>query len=256
MSDKDLHNEEEGKKKEGMDLPDNYFDSFSSRLFSKIKANDELKDYPLLSGLEKVNPFAVPAGYFEAKEELLEFPVLLQLKQKNFLVPANYFETLPAAVANKIAVDAEISEYKTLAAVSKENVFALPQDYFENFYGSVKEVVAPARVVSLYSRVLKKYSFAAAAAVALLITFTVLLINQNTEIKPTGECTTFACLSKKEILHSGVLENMSEESLIDMIDVEALSDSLSLKKDDGKTEKLSAEEISNEIDVNALTEEL
>jgi len=244
-----------GTKKEGMNVPENYFDSFSSRLFSKIKANDELKDFPLLSGLEKVNPFSVPVGYFEAKEELLQFAVLRDLKQKNFIVPANYFETLPARLANKMAVAEETKEYAALAAVTKENVFAVPTAYFDEFAGHVKQVVSPARIVPLYGRILKKYSFAVAAAILLLLTFTVILINQKTEIQPSNECNTFACLSKKDIITSNYLMNASEESIIDMIDEDALSDSLFLKKD-GKQEKISAEEISNEIDVNTLTEEL
>lgn len=236
--------------------PGNYFDSFRSRLFSKIKANDELKDYPLLSAIEKQNPFAVPAGYFEVREELLEFGVLRDLKQKNFAVPANYFETLAAAVMNKIAVREEIKQYETLAGVEKENVFALPENYFEEFGGRVKEIVAPTKVVPLYGRVFKSYKFAVAAAVLLLLTFTVILLNQRTELKPSNECNTFACLSKKEIINSGVLQNMSEESLIEMIDVKALSDSLSIKNKNGKTEKLDVEDVSDNIDVNTLTEEL
>jgi hypothetical protein len=198
-----------------------------------------------------VNPFVVPVGYFEAKEELLEFPVLMELKQKNFLVPANYFETLPARVNNKLQLEAELKEFDSLLAIEKENAFTVPAGYFENFYGSVKEVVSPARVLPLYGRILKSYKFAAAAAVALLLTFTIIMLNQKTEVQPNNECNTFACLSKSDILNSGVLGNISEESLIEMVDEKALGDSLTLGK-----EKISLEEISNEIDVNTLTEEL
>ncbi len=260
MSEKDKNKDEQGfsgdeKNKGNFGTPENYFESFSSRLFSKIKANDELKEYPLLSGLEKVNPFAVPAGYFEAREELLAYPVLRDLKQRNFMVPSNYFETLPALVANKIEVEQELKEYTLLASVEKGNTFAVPADYFENFYGSVKQVVAPARVISLFGRALKSYQFAAAAAVALLLTFAIILLNQRTEIQPVNECNTFACLSKSDILNSGVLQNVSEESLIEMIDMDALSDSLTFGTGD-KKEKISTEELLNEIDVNTLTDEL
>jgi hypothetical protein len=236
--------------------PGNYFDSFSSRLFSKIKANDELKDYPLLAGVEKKNPFAVPADYFEVKEELLEFAALRELQRKNFVVPADYFEKLSSTVMNKIAVAEEVKGCLALAAVEKENAFVIPSNYFEEFAADVKEMVAPAKVVPLYGRVLKQYKFAVAAAVLLLLTFTVILLNQKTEIRSASECNTFACLSKKEIVNSGVLQNMSEESLIEMIDVNALSDSLSIKNKSGKTEKLDVEDVSDNIDVNTLTEEL
>lgn len=236
--------------------PDNYFDSFSSRLFSKIKANDELKDYPLLSGLEKYNPFVVPAGYFEAKEELLAYPVLRDLKQRNFMVPSDYFETLPARAATKIEVEAELKEYTVLASVEKGYTFAVPADYFENFYSSVKTVVAPARVIPLFGRALKSYKFAAAAVVALLLTLTIILLNQKTEIQPlNAECNTLACLSKSDILNSGVLQNLSEENLIEMIGEETVSDSVLIGKGKIK-EMISTEDVLNEIDVNTLTEEL
>lgn len=260
MSEKDNKHDEQkfsgDEKNEGfLGTPEHYFESFSARLFSKIKASDELKDYPLLSGLEKYNPFTVPAGYFEAKEELLQYPVLRELKQRNFVVPADYFAHLPAAVANKIALQEELGAYETLAGVDKENVFALPENYFADFAGHVKEVVSPAQVIPLFGRALKKYSFAAAAAVALILTFAIVLINQNTAVQPQSECNTLACLSKKEIISSGVMQNISEESIIEMIDMEALSDSLSLQKD-GKVEQVGVEELSDHIDVNTLTEEL
>jgi hypothetical protein len=259
MSEKDNNKDEQSfsgdEKNEGfLGTPENYFESFSARLFSKIKASDELKDYPVLSGLEKYNPFVVPAGYFEAKEELLQYPVLRELKQKNFVVPADYFENLPVAVANKIALQEELGAYETLAGVNKENVFALPEKYFADFAGNVKEVVNPAKVITLFSARVRKYSFAAAAALALIVTLVLLFKNEGA-VQPQNECSTLACLSKKEIISSGVMQNISEESIIEMIDVEALSDSLSLKTN-GKVEQVGVEEVSDNIDVNTLTEEL
>lgn len=267
MSKEDLNKDEQGflggdsfgagdEKNEGfLGTPDDYFESFSSRLFSKIKANDELKDFPMLLALEKSNPFAVPAGYFDAKEELLQYPLLNQLKQKNFATPAAYFETLPAAVANKIALSEELQSYKALSAAGKESVFATPDNYFEEFRQSLKEAVNPVKVVPLYARVVKQYKFAVAAAVLLIITLSIVLLNQDKPVAPANECTSIACLSKKEIISSGVLQNLSEESIIEMIDVSALTDSLTIRKD-GAQEKISSDEVSGEIDINTLTEEL
>jgi hypothetical protein len=258
MSKKDINKDEQSftgdEKNEGfLGTPDNYFESFSSRLFSKIKANDELNDYPLLASLAKQNPFAVPAGYFDAKEELLQYPLLSQAKQKGFVTPAAYFEALPAAIARKIALAEEVQQYETLSAVSKAPVFAIPANYFEDLAQELKEVVSPAKLVPLYARVIKQYKFAVAAAVLLIITLSIVL-NQDKPVQPAG-CSSIACLSKKDIISSGVLQNLSEESIIEMIDVSALTDSLTLKKD-GVKEKISSDEVSGEIDINTLTEEL
>ncbi|HXB40203.1 MAG TPA: hypothetical protein VNZ49_06645 [Bacteroidia bacterium] len=260
MSKEDINKDENGffgdeKNKDAFGTPENYFESFSSKLFSKIKANEELKDYPLLAAIEKNNPFALPAGYFELREELLQYTLLRDLRQNNFTLPANYFEKLPEAVFNKIEIGKEINVYEMLASVNRENVFTLPEKYFEEFAGGIKKVVNPAKVVPLYSRILKSYKFAAAAAVLLIVTISVVLLNQTATVQPNNECTTMACLSKKEIINSNYLQNVSEENIIEMIDVKSLSDSLSLKKN-GKTEKVDMDEVSENVDVNTITEEL
>lgn len=260
MSEKDKNKDQQGfsgdeNNESNFGTPQNYFESFSSRLFSKIKADDELKDYPLLSSMQKQNPFAVPAAYFEVKEEMASYPLLSGMRRNAFGLPASYFDEVTTSVKSGIELSEELKPYTTLVTAGNENVFVLPESYFEEFYGNVKAVVSPARVIPLYGRVLKSYKFAVAAAVALLLTLTVILLNQKTEIQPQGDCNTFACLSKKEIVNSAAMQYISEESIIEMIDVKALSDSLSLRQN-GKTEKIDADEISAEIDVNTLTEEL
>lgn len=259
MSEKDNNKDEQGftgdEKNEGfLGTPENYFESFSARLFSKIRANDELKDYPLLGSLQKQNPFAVPPAYFEVQDELVQYPVLRVLRQRSFVTPAAYFEALPQAVAEKIAVHEEIAEFARLSGLEKQNAFALPQDYFGDFAAHVKDVVNPAKVVPLFGGRMRKYSFAAAAALALLITLTLLFKNEGGTVQP-ADCNTLACLSKKEIINSAVIQNISEESIIEMINVEALSDSLQLRSE-GKVEQVDMEEMSDNIDVNTLTEAL
>ncbi len=260
MSKEDINKDGEGffgdeKSKDAFGTPENYFESFSARLFSKIKAEDELKDYPLLSAVGKTNPFAVPADYFELREELVEYTMLRDLRQNNFVLPHGYFENLPSAVVSRIELVEETKVYAALTAIGKENAFVVPEKYFEEFAGEIKELVSPAKVISLYDRVLKNYKFAAAAAVMLLVTLSIVLLNQTTTIVPNTDCGTVACLSKKEIINSGIIQNMSEENIIEMIDINALSDSLSLKKN-GKSQNVSVDEVSDNIDVTTLTEEL
>ncbi len=112
-------------------LPEDYFDSFSARLFEKIADDDELKEYSVLSSLQKGNPFSVPVGYFESKEELLAFPLLASLKKnKPLTVPANYFE-------NK----EEVLAYPILAG-NKANSFIVPNAYFSTLTERITDAIS------------------------------------------------------------------------------------------------------------------
>ena len=256
MSEENLNRDGEGfsgdeKNKEFLGLPENYFESFSSRLFKKIEAEDELKDYPVLSSVGKNNPFAVPQDYFEVREELTHYRTLLELKAARFTVPENYFAELNGRILNAVEVAEEIKGYETLSGISKQNVFAIPEKYFELLTINTKE----AKVVSIFDSIKKPFNLAIAAAVALIVSLGILFYDQNTKVSADADCNTLACLSKKEILNSNYMQAVSEENIIEMIDVRALSDSLSLKKN-GKTEKVEADEISDEVDVTTITDEL
>ncbi len=261
-------------------LPENYFDSFSARLFKKIAADDELKEYPMLSSIQKGNPFSTPAGYFESKDELLAYPLLASLKKsKPFAVPANYFEdkeevlaypilaankadsfavpnayfsTLTERITDAISIEQEKEAYPLLYSYKKEVVFATPDNYFENLSVTTKK---EATVVPLYKRI-SKLSYRIAAAVTLLIGLSVLFyIQQDKTVLKTNDCNTFACLDKKDILNSGYVLHASDDNIIDLIDEKSLSDSLFLKKN-GKTQKVDMNDVSDNVDINTLTDNL
>jgi hypothetical protein len=261
-------------------LPQNYFDSFSARLFKKLAAEDELKEYPFLLSLQKNNPFTVPANYFESKEELFEYPILVYLKKNNpFVVPANYFEnkeeileypllainkvnsfavpdtyfnTLTERITHTISIQQEREVYPLLYSHNKQDIFTIPSTYFENFSVNTKP---QAKVVPLYKH-LNKLSYRVAAAVTLLIGLSVLFYTeQNKIVEKTNDCNTFACLDKKDILNSGYVLHASDDNIIDLIDENSLSDSLSFKKD-GKTQKINVNDVSDNLDINTLTDNL
>jgi cell division protein FtsL len=242
------------KGKDAFGVPENYFGSFGSRLFKKIEAEDELKDCPLLASIGKANPFAVPKDYFELREEVLQYPFLRDLKAVRFETPVGYFDEVTASVLNKIEVSEETKIYTALASIEKQNVFAVPVNYFEEFAARIENKTKEARVISIFARVKTTYKVAMAAAVALIVTLSI-LYNQTTQIQNDNECHTLACISKKEILNSNYIQSVSEENIIEMIDIKTLSDSLSLKKN-GKTQKIDADEVSEEVDVNTITDEL
>jgi hypothetical protein len=50
-------------------VPKGYFESFNERLFAKLELEEELKEFPQLSGLAKKLPFSVPENYFGSLEQ-------------------------------------------------------------------------------------------------------------------------------------------------------------------------------------------
>jgi hypothetical protein len=237
-------------KGDGFSLPENYFDSFSSRLFKKIAEDEELKGYPLLVSLQKQNPFTVPAGYFDLKEDLLQYPLLTENKTANFTVPDVYFDTLSERIINSISLEEEKEAYPLLYSHRNENIFATSENYFENFEITVEKT---SKVVPLYKRV--NLSYKVAAAVTLVVGLSILFYKQQTKPVYSNDCNTFACLDKKDILNSGYVLHASDDNIIDLIDEKQLSDSLLLKKN-GKTKKVDMSDVSDNVDINTLTDNL
>jgi len=118
-------------------VPAGYFDGLASRVLSRINAmdtgsEDELATLaPLLSGLSRKMPYAVPTGYFE--------------------------QTIETTGAEE--------ESSLLAAVSKQVPYTVPAGYFDNFSQQVvKRVKPPAKLIPITGR--KWFRLAAAAVVA------------------------------------------------------------------------------------------
>ena len=128
---------------------------------NRIDILNELKKLsPLIAGLEKVNVFTVPIGYFEKLEEnvlmgvKVETGVLLNsiTNQTSMQVPLGYFESLSDNILNKIKLQ-ETEGVKELSPmlynIKKENVFTVPQDYFEsvssNILSKIKDGATTAR---------------------------------------------------------------------------------------------------------------
>lgn len=156
----------------------------------------ELKSW--LATQETVNPYTVPAGYFEglaeqvlrriraeeagtAAEELAHLSPFLAgaSKKMPYTVPAGYFETLEESLLFAVKDDqqtagdelAEISPL--LGGLNKSNPYSLPEGYFENLSSDINrhttEPVKMAKVVSITHR--RWFRMAAAAVFAgLLVT--------------------------------------------------------------------------------------
>jgi hypothetical protein len=147
--------------------------------------NELMEISPLLAGLEKVNPFSVPAGYFEGLDEHLltmakideKSPVLQTVTLKNPMqVPEGYFDTLAVSILSKIkaietqSVDDELRGLSPmLYSLDKVNVYEAPTGYFDNLSEELLSKVSPkeeAKVISFTQYKSSKWMrYAVAAAV-------------------------------------------------------------------------------------------
>lgn len=101
---------------------------------------------PLLAGMEKVNVFKVPEGYFNSISETVLACLgedagpankLNQDKNQSAGVPEGYFDNLADAILGKIkgseTASTEISNLSPiLHAIQTKNVFDVPDGYFDN----------------------------------------------------------------------------------------------------------------------------
>ncbi len=106
---------------------------------------------PLVAGIDRINVFTVPDGYFETlcdtiliclKEE--SSPVIIAGMFKGDEIPVDYFNTLAEAVMAKIKAQKEITAAEELnqisavvAGLNKKNPFQLPCQYFEQLPASI-----------------------------------------------------------------------------------------------------------------------
>ena len=115
----------------------------------RTEIQEELQSLsPLLAGMDKVNVFTVPQGYFESisptvlsciNEGENKLPSAVQNTPE---VPQGYFDSFAGSVLDKIkTLENPAEELKSLSAViasaSKENIFTIPDGYFDSFAGSV-----------------------------------------------------------------------------------------------------------------------
>lgn len=144
---------------------------------TRIDILNELKELsPLIAGLEKVNIFTVPVGYFDS----VSGDIIASLQEENsslinsvsgqptFDVPSGYFDGLADTVLAKIkAGQNELRELSPmLYSIQNENVFEVPSGYFESLPAAILAKLAPqqAKVVTMRKRSFSFMKYAVAAA--------------------------------------------------------------------------------------------
>jgi predicted 3-demethylubiquinone-9 3-methyltransferase (glyoxalase superfamily) len=114
--------------------------------------NELMAISPLLAGLEKVNVFTVPEGYFNELEfRITNYAILNNtspaenINKRNLQeVPSGYFDTLSDSILAKVkAIYPENAEEELrnlsplLFSLKGKNVFTVPANYFDKFSDSV-----------------------------------------------------------------------------------------------------------------------
>lgn len=142
---------------------------------------------PILSGMEKINVFRVPEGYFNELHLRITDYVLLNntsttdnINRRNLQqVPEGYFETLSDSILDRVraafpeSAEEELRKLSPmLYALKGENVFTVPHGYFESFSDGIIEKIKPqpATIITI-KKGISWWKYAAAAAVTGAIAF-------------------------------------------------------------------------------------
>jgi len=151
----------------------------------------ELKQIsPFLSEMKKVNVFSVPPGYFtNLDQQILENTLThstlsLTSETHNRDVPAGYFENLAGNILEKIKKlqvtepDELIEQYPLLYSLRKENIFTVPENYFEKLPEEVLGALNQGKVRTI-GKTRSLWNYAVAATVTGLIAISSLLVTNT-----------------------------------------------------------------------------
>ncbi|TWJ02590.1 hypothetical protein JN11_01563 [Mucilaginibacter frigoritolerans] len=102
---------------------------------SDMENRDWLNDYEALKKVNPVNPFQVPADYFDSlAERIMSYKNLAELKQEGstggFAVPENYFTHLEDNIQSRINIEAALN--------TQESGFTIPEGYFDELTNNIQ----------------------------------------------------------------------------------------------------------------------
>ncbi len=161
---------------------------------------------PLLNRIDRHLPlYAVPDGYFAG----LALQILERVRTSAGEVPAGYFDQFAGSMMARIrAMEAAEKEVPALEAselpsllesISRTNPYRVPVGYFEALPTQLLEAVQEKRKAKVVSFSAKWMRYAAAAAVAgIITTITVLNIGRHTDAVPVSQ---IASIPDQEIIN-------------------------------------------------------
>jgi hypothetical protein len=227
----------------------------------KISSNDivnELKELsPLLAGLERIDVFTIPDGYFDG----IAAAVLVALRaeenslpvfsgESTFGVPAGYFESLAGNILAKIksgeitATD-ELRELSAmLYSIQNENVYKVPKGYFDGVAENILKEVQPqqAKVV----RMGKRNGFlktAVAASIVTMLAFGIYKVDKNFGSAPNTQ----VALLDPSILQGKNMGDLQFNATLDSLSTQEIASYLEKHNDEGDVASLTSS-----LDVNSI----
>jgi major membrane immunogen (membrane-anchored lipoprotein) len=202
---------------------------------NKIDILNELQSLcPTLLGLQKVNVYTIPLGYFDMLSN--DILATLNIEQNNFLpnikkqigdVPQGYFNSLADNILTKIKqqqVDNVSEELRSISpmlySIQNENVYTVPKNYFENLSDELVEKVQPqqAKVITMRKRNFTFIKYAVAAVFTGIIAFSAFKFvgNSNTIDDATKKGLAIA----KEGKFDTELDKISDEEIVKYIEAD------------------------------------
>lgn len=170
---------------------------------------------PQLAGMEPVNVFSVPEGYFNNfPEECLTLvqvsPALPQTTTPQ-RVPEGYFDNLASQILSKIrSADTELPAFGKV-----DHPFTVPAQYFETLPSIILQQVQPARVVQMKSSF---FRYAAAAVITGILGLS--LFNQlgkENVVEPAVVSYAQNEIPVKEDAIDKALESINDEEIVDYL---------------------------------------
>ena len=172
-------------------------------------------------------PYRVDDAYFECfSQTMIEIVSSLESnKQPNYKIPNNYFEGLADSILSRIKEEDNVNEFietSKLHSLSKENMYSLPQGYFENFNITLNEsttikseITQGGKVISM-NNYKKWMNIAVAASILGVIIASAILFS-------TKSNNSDRYLSYKSVDVTGSVKKLSDDELVKYLntDVEA-----------------------------------
>lgn len=244
-------------------LPENYFESFEHKLFSKIELEAELSEFKTLSTISKINNFNTPEAYFNTlietldfKAELTEFTNLKSLKSKiNFPVNEAYNFEFEKKICHKIELTDELNQFSILNNLNKVSVFITPPNYFEDVIETIKvkcHKTQPSIFDTIYEFLFSKKKAFSFSILVIIFSIWILYPKKSIENSISGDCKTLACLEKQEILNNTkTISNFDEEQIIELVNIKSLNNQLTNDKKKSKNDS-----IVSDSDIDDIIDEL
>jgi major membrane immunogen (membrane-anchored lipoprotein) len=191
---------------------------------------------PTLVGLQKVNVYTVPLGYFDMLSN--DILATLNIEQNNFLpnikkqigdVPQGYFNSLADNILTKIKqqqVDNVSEELRSISpmlySIQNQNVYTVPKNYFENLSDELVEKVQPtqAKVISITKRKFFVIKYAVAAVFTGVIMFGVFKFTATTN--SLDESTTKGLTIAKENRFDTELDKISDDEIVKYLEADGV----------------------------------